>query len=212
MLKKLIGAGVAGVVALLVSATVAGANPADKPDYTVRPGDTLWEITGGDWGPVCVVNVAAGRISSCDLIHPGDRLDTRVSAAERARLDRWFAALPAPVRHETPAPAPAPAASSSSSSTGGDGAGAGPVRHTSGSVWDTIAACESGGNWAINTGNGYYGGLQFSQSTWEAYGGLAYAARADLASPGEQIAVAERTLAGQGWGAWPTCSAWAGLR
>ncbi len=71
--------------------------------------------------------------------------------------------------------------------------------------WDGVAECESGGNWSINTGNGYYGGLQFSQSTWEAYGGAAYASRADLASKDQQIAVAERTLAGQGVGAWPTC-------
>jgi LysM repeat protein len=71
--------------------------------------------------------------------------------------------------------------------------------------WDGVAQCESGGNWSINTGNGYYGGLQFSQSTWEAYGGLAYGSRADLATKDEQIVVAERTLAGQGVGAWPTC-------
>jgi nucleoid-associated protein YgaU len=71
--------------------------------------------------------------------------------------------------------------------------------------WDGVADCESSGNWSINTGNGYYGGLQFSQSTWEAYGGGAYAARADLATKAEQIAVAERTLVGQGAGAWPTC-------
>ncbi|MFD6684114.1 transglycosylase family protein [Micromonospora parva] len=71
--------------------------------------------------------------------------------------------------------------------------------------WDAIAKCESGGNWKINTGNGYYGGLQFSQSTWAGYGGKKYAARADLASRGEQIAVAEKVLDGQGIGAWPTC-------
>ncbi|MEV1145989.1 transglycosylase family protein [Micromonospora sp. NPDC049799] len=71
--------------------------------------------------------------------------------------------------------------------------------------WDAIAQCESSGNWSINTGNGYYGGLQFAQSTWEGYGGLKYAKRADLASRGEQIAVAERVLDGQGIGAWPTC-------
>jgi nucleoid-associated protein YgaU len=70
------------------------------------------------------------------------------------------------------------------------------------STWDAVAQCESSGNWAINTGNGYYGGLQFSQSTWNAYGGQQYASRADLASRDEQIAVAEKTLAGQGWGAW----------
>ncbi|WP_433554242.1 transglycosylase family protein [Micromonospora zamorensis] len=71
--------------------------------------------------------------------------------------------------------------------------------------WDAIAKCESGGNWKINTGNGYYGGLQFSQGTWAGYGGKKYAARADLASRGEQIAVAEKVLDGQGIGAWPTC-------
>jgi hypothetical protein len=72
-------------------------------------------------------------------------------------------------------------------------------------VWDEVAACESGGNWAINTGNGYYGGVQFSSSTWAAFGGDEYAAEAHLATKAEQIAVAERTLAGQGWQAWPTC-------
>ncbi|WP_405218916.1 transglycosylase family protein [Agrococcus sp. Ld7] len=73
----------------------------------------------------------------------------------------------------------------------------------SGSTWDALAQCESGGNWSINTGNGYYGGLQFSLSTWQAYGGSGNPADASRA---EQIRVAENTLAGQGWGAWPTCS------
>jgi len=71
--------------------------------------------------------------------------------------------------------------------------------------WSGVAQCESGGNWHINTGNGYYGGLQFSQSTWAAYGGLSYAPRADLATPAQQIAVAEKVLVGQGIGAWPVC-------
>jgi hypothetical protein len=71
--------------------------------------------------------------------------------------------------------------------------------------WDAVAQCESGGNWHINTGNGFYGGLQFTQGTWAAYGGTTYAARADLASRSQQIAVAERTLSGQGIGAWPVC-------
>ncbi len=78
------------------------------------------------------------------------------------------------------------------------------------STWDAVAQCESGGDWSINTGNGYYGGLQFDQSTWDAYGGQSYAARADEASKSAQIAVAERTLAGQGWGSWPVCSIQAG--
>ncbi|OIV36352.1 hypothetical protein BIV57_16745 [Mangrovactinospora gilvigrisea] len=78
-------------------------------------------------------------------------------------------------------------------------------------TWSRVAACESSGNWAANTGNGYFGGLQFTQSTWEAYGGLRYAARADLASREHQIAIAERVLSGQGPGAWPVCSVRAGL-
>lgn len=78
-------------------------------------------------------------------------------------------------------------------------------------TWEKVAECESGGDWDINTGNGYYGGLQFSQSTWEAYGGTEYAARADLATKDQQIAIAEKVLAGQGPQAWPTCSSEAGL-
>ena len=73
------------------------------------------------------------------------------------------------------------------------------------SVWDSVAACESGGNWASNTGNGYYGGLQFSSSTWKAYGGLGYVSRAHLASKAAQIATAQRVQAAQGPGAWGTC-------
>jgi len=75
------------------------------------------------------------------------------------------------------------------------------------STWDAVAQCESGGNWSINTGNGYYGGLQFSQSSWEAAGGLKYAARADLATKDQQIAVAEVLLSMQGPGAWSCASA-----
>jgi LysM repeat protein len=79
-----------------------------------------------------------------------------------------------------------------------------------GGVWDRIAQCESGGNWHINTGNGYYGGLQFSAGTWRAYGGSAYASTADKASREAQIAVATKVQHAQGWGAWPVCSARAG--
>lgn len=79
-----------------------------------------------------------------------------------------------------------------------------------GGVWDRIAQCESGGNWHINTGNGYYGGLQFSAGTWRAYGGSAYAPTADRADRSQQIAVATKVQRAQGWGAWPTCSARAG--
>ncbi|MFD5635507.1 transglycosylase family protein [Streptomyces sp. NPDC127077] len=82
---------------------------------------------------------------------------------------------------------------------------AGNASAATGSEWDAVAQCESGGNWSINTGNGYYGGLQFSSSTWAAYGGTAYASTADQASKSQQIAIGEKVLAAQGKGAWPTC-------
>ncbi|WP_043263711.1 transglycosylase family protein [Streptomyces sp. CT34] len=77
--------------------------------------------------------------------------------------------------------------------------------------WGCLAECESSGDWHINTGNDYYGGLQFWQPTWEAYGGLRYAGRADLATRDEQITVAKRVQADQGWGAWPVCARRYGL-
>ncbi|MGW5109179.1 transglycosylase family protein [Nocardia sp. NPDC004123] len=80
-----------------------------------------------------------------------------------------------------------------------------------GTTWDALAKCESGGNWAINTGNGFFGGIQFDQNTWERQGGTRYAPRADLATREEQIAIAEVTRARQGWGAWPACTSRLGI-
>lgn len=80
-----------------------------------------------------------------------------------------------------------------------------------GSVWDTIAQCESTGNWAINTGNGFSGGLQFTDSTWQAFGGGEYASQAWQASREQQIAVAQKVQAAQGWGAWPACTSKLGI-
>ncbi|MEU2436232.1 transglycosylase family protein [Streptomyces rubradiris] len=88
---------------------------------------------------------------------------------------------------------------------------AGTAHAADAATWNKVAACESSGNWSVNTGNGYYGGLQFTRSTWEAYGGTRYAPRADLADRDEQIAVAEKVLDGQGPGAWPACAPRAGL-
>ncbi|MFE4575396.1 transglycosylase family protein [Streptomyces chartreusis] len=82
---------------------------------------------------------------------------------------------------------------------------AGSASAATASEWDAVAQCEAGGNWSINTGNGYYGGLQFSASTWAAYGGTQYAATADQATKAQQIAIGEKVLAGQGKGAWPNC-------
>jgi hypothetical protein len=86
-----------------------------------------------------------------------------------------------------------------------------PAHAASDTTWNRLAQCESGGNWRINTGNGYYGGLQFSLSSWRSVGGHRYAPRPDLATRTQQVAAAERLLDIQGWGAWPACSRKLGL-
>ncbi|WP_405494016.1 transglycosylase family protein [Streptomyces sp. NBC_00096] len=87
-----------------------------------------------------------------------------------------------------------------------------PASAASVGTWDEVAQCESTGNWSISTGNGYYGGLQFSSGTWAGFGGKQYAPRADQATKAQQIAVAEKVLAAQGPGAWPSCGKLAGLQ
>jgi hypothetical protein len=110
---------------------------------------------------------------------------------ERAAIERYVDAVEAQEAAASAAPAAPPA--------------------PAGSVWDSLVMCEASGNWAANTGNGFYGGLQFVQSTWLAHGGGAYAARADLASREAQIAIGQRVQAAQGWSAWPACAARLGL-
>lgn len=112
--------------------------------------------------------------------------------------------------HETREAKPAVIVRGTKKAEGNTGAAAPAVAN--GSVWDSIAQCESGGDWSINTGNGYHGGLQFNPGTWAAYGGTAYAPTADQATREQQIAIAEKTQAAQGWGAWPACTAKLGLR
>ncbi|MGH2379764.1 MAG: transglycosylase family protein [Candidatus Limnocylindria bacterium] len=101
----------------------------------------------------------------------------------------------------TPAPTPAPRAPAPQRVVTYDGD----------TVWDDLAECESSGNWAINTGNGYYGGLQFSLGTWESYGGAEFAAYPHEATREEQIAIAERLRAARGYQPWPACRAKLGL-
>ncbi|MDH2415524.1 transglycosylase family protein [Nocardioides sp. CER19] len=79
-------------------------------------------------------------------------------------------------------------------------------------TWQRLANCESGGRWHLNTHNGYYGGLQISGSTWRGYGGRRFARLPSRATKAQQIKVAERIKRGQGWGAWPACSARIGVR
>jgi uncharacterized protein YabE (DUF348 family) len=100
---------------------------------------------------------------------------------------------------------------STKKSSGGESGGKSAPSTGGGSVWDSIAQCESGGNWSINTGNGFKGGLQFTDQTWNAFGGGAYASSADQASRDQQIAVAKKVQASQGWGAWPGCTGKLGI-
>jgi len=187
----------AGLAKALVAVTVS-LHPAAAHDghrsYTVRPGDTLSAIarheygTAADWPALWWAN--RHRVPNPGLITVGQRL--RLPSRHIRDLSR-----------DAQAAAQAPAASATA-------VGSAPVTSPSslpaGSAnWQAIAACESGGNWSANTGNGFYGGLQFTQQTWLGYGGGQYAATANLATPAQQIAVAERVLAGQGIGAWPVC-------
>ncbi|MFJ6486118.1 MULTISPECIES: LysM peptidoglycan-binding domain-containing protein [unclassified Streptomyces] len=110
-----------------------------------------------------------------------------------------------------PPPAPGPAGAAHPGSPGVIGDGPGDCGPGGEWPWDCVADCESGGRWSVNTGNGFYGGLQFWQPTWEAFGGLVFAKRADLASRVQQIRVAEEVLGSQGWQAWPVCSKRYGL-
>lgn len=180
--------------------SMAGAH--ESTLYTVKPGDTLSRIAPDNWR-----EVAAGNgIENPDLIFVGQVIDLSQTAAAPAvsssssddgsggssESESWESES-----EESSAPAPEPEAAPAQSSGGGSG------------VWDQLAECESGGNWSANTGNGYSGGLQFAQGTWEANGGTGSPADA---SREEQIRVAENVQASQGWGAWPACSDKLGLR
>lgn len=194
------------------TATVA-AKPESKV-VTVKPGDYLTKIAKANASTAERMFDANTVIKNPDLIYPNQKL--RVPTADEKLTPRAVPTntqiAPAPVVHTPAAPVAqttptytAPVVRAPQTSAVSAPAVAG------GSIWDRIAACESGGNWSINTGNGFYGGLQFTQSTWNGFGGQAYAARADLASRAAQIAVATKVQASQGWGAWPVCSVKAGV-
>jgi LysM repeat protein len=157
----------------------------------VNPGDTLDGIATAHQTTYVRVFDANTSIQDPDLIYPGDSL--RIPAPDEQLADRQ---IPADYVAANPLPVSTPSYTYSAPK-------AAPVSYSSGTSWDAIAACESGGNWAINTGNGYYGGLQFTQATWAGAGGLAYAPRADLATPAQQIAIASKLSIGN----WPVCGA-----
>ncbi|MEO6882283.1 MAG: transglycosylase family protein [Mycobacteriaceae bacterium] len=119
---------------------------------------------------------------------------------------------PEPEPKPKPEPEPAAAAAVQTSSASGGNTGAAAPGVANGGAWDALAQCESGGNWAINSGNGYYGGIQFDQGTWLSNGGGAYAPLPSQASREQQIAVASKVQSARGWSPWPSCSRSVGLR
>jgi len=181
------------------------------PDsYTVRPGDTLSVIaaraygSAADWPAVWWANRRPAP--DPDMITAGQRLVLPSSY----QVPQWLARAARAARAATASTRLAPAAAPGAApiAPAAPTRASGPAPASSGGVnWSAIAACESGGNWSASTGNGFYGGLQFTEQTWLAYGGGQYASSANLATPGQQIAVAQRVLAGQGIGAWPVCGA-----
>lgn len=174
-----------------IKSTVNSQPKAQPTVVTVNPGDSLTSIAGQYNTTYVRLFDANPNITDPNMIYPGDKI--RIPDAAENLPDR-------PLPSEAAA-APAPSAQSDTYSAPRPGYTPAVTRYTSGSQWDKIAACESGGNWSINTGNGYYGGLQFTQATWAGAGGLAYAPRADLATPAQQIAIASKLSLSN----WPVC-------
>jgi LysM repeat protein len=179
-----------------------------QASYTVKQGDTLSVIAAhaygnaADWPAVWWAN--RHQMPNPNVISAGQRLQLPASGNVPALMARAArAAIPA----SDPAPAAAAASVRQAAAPAAASVSAAVPASSGGVNWSAIASCESGGNWSANTGNGFYGGLQFTEQTWLAYGGGQYASSANLATPAEQIAVAQRVLAGQGIGAWPVCGA-----
>jgi LysM repeat protein len=196
-------------------------------DVVIAPGDYMYKIAVANGSTVQRLYDANTYISNPDLIFPGKTMHVPAADEQLAHREMPSTSVaakqsvaaeseaPAPVA--TPAPAPAKPVEAPAPRVVTPAA---PVRTTtktttsaaptvvSGSVWDRIAACESGGNWSINTGNGFYGGLQFTLSSWRAVGGTGYP---NEASREEQILRGQKLQALQGWGAWPVCSVKAGV-
>lgn len=178
-------------------------------EVEVDSGDTLSAIAREhDTTYVRLFN-ANEEIEHPDVIFPGDKVgiphqEAELKQRELPQSSSVKRAEPAP----KPQPQPKPTAKQPAPTPAKKQVSAAVTQPTNG-VWDRLAQCESGGNWAINTGNGYYGGLQFSLSSWRAVGGTGYPHQASKA---EQINRAEKLQAIQGWGAWPACTAKLGIR
>jgi LysM repeat protein len=187
---------------------VAAKNDQQRKTVVVKRGDNLSKLAKraklASWRPLWDLNK---KIAHPNLIYPGQKL---LIPAKGEKIKHR--PLPALIVTRTVSQERSAASASSSGASGSRRSTVTRSASTSsvgGGVWDRLAQCESGGNWGINTGNGYSGGLQFAPGTWRANGGTGSAHNASRA---EQIRVAERVRASQGWGAWPACSSQLGLR
>jgi LysM repeat protein len=179
--------------------------------YTVKLGDTLSRVAArqglGSWRSLYDANP---NISNPNLILVGQHLV--IPSGDGSVQHRSFSGGHSSVRHQDRSSSVERTSTHVSSHSSRQSSSS--SQHSSGSVasggvWDRLAQCESGGNWSTNTGNGFYGGLQFTQSSWSAAGG---GGSPQHASRSEQIRVAQNLQKMQGWGAWPTCSRKVGLR
>lgn len=178
----------------------------------VQRGDSLSKIAKAEDTTYPRLFYANPGVEHPDVVYAGSEL--RVPTPDEELVER---PLPGAAVASTPAPAPQPVYAATTAApqyaapqhTTYNPTPAQAAPAAGGDTWDQLAACESGGNWSTNTGNGYSGGLQFSQSSWEGVGGTGLASQASKA---EQIARAEQLQAKQGWGAWPACSAKLGIR
>ena len=171
--------------------------PAKVQTVTVQPGDNLTKLASTNGTTSLRLYYANTGIADPDLIFPNQEL--KVPATDETLAPR---AVPANQQIAVPT------TSESTQAAAPQQVRTAAAVTTSGSVWDRIAACESGGNWSIDTGNGFYGGLQFTLSSWSAVGGTGYP---NQASRDEQIARGQILQARQGWGAWPACTAKLGI-
>jgi LysM repeat protein len=223
----------AKITAVVAVATIVGASSATafadttsntgtvpaQNTITVQAGDYLAKLAAQNNTTYVRIFDANSQIQDPNLIYPGEVLS--IPSATEQLPNRQLPQATTSDETETPAPVvapqptvqpeaatvtPATTPTLTSSDQAASPAATPPV--ASGSIWDDLAQCESGGNWSIDTGNGFYGGLQFTLSSWQAVGGSGYP---NQASRSEQIMRAEMLQTQQGWGAWPVCSAKLGL-
>ncbi len=206
--------GASGATVFADTTNNAGTVPAQKT-ITVQAGDYLAKIAAENNTTYTRIFDDNSQIQDPNLIYPGEVL--KIPSANEQLPNRQLPSTTISAETETTA-APAvqpqavqpeadPASTGSTASTQTVSQPAAP-QVANGSIWDELAQCESGGDWSIDTGNGFYGGLQFTLSSWQAVGGTGYP---NQASRSEQIMRAQMLQARQGWGAWPVCSAKIGL-